>query len=152
MAQRVCVKRKGRDEGERDRRWSSAGVERVWRRETRRLGGWRHRQDHGVDFRFPCAPMMLLSIHLARERAAKWKPHPGVWAPGRGGWARLGALLGERGARVAGALGRTGSWEARRAGWASRGKGEERVFSFLYFPYLFCYCVFRSWFINLKFK
>jgi hypothetical protein len=97
MAQRVCVKGKGRDKGERDRRWSSADVERVWRRETQRLGGWRHRQDRGVDFRFPCASMMLLSIHFARERAGKWKPHPSVWALGRGGWVRLGARLGERG-------------------------------------------------------
>jgi hypothetical protein len=90
-----------------------------------------------------------------RRRGGGWgrAQRARVWegAAARLRWAAR-ALLG-RGMRLG--QGRPVEWRwatggEAGAGWAGRGKGEERVFSFLYFPYFFCYCVFRFWFINFE--
>jgi hypothetical protein len=75
-------------------------------------------------------------VALARLPGLRWAARALL---GRGcAWATAG--------RRSGAGPREGSlhW----VGW--RGKGEERVFTFVYFPYFFFYCVFRSWFINFE--
>jgi hypothetical protein len=109
-------------------------------------------------------------------RGAKtWRLVP--WRPGERRWERaLGfggsgprALVGLRGggtARAAGrptakraqatgpralGQGRGAAWAGEARGWAGQGKRRGmKAFSFLYFPYFFCYCVFRFWFINFE--
>jgi hypothetical protein len=62
-----------------------------------------------------------------------------------GGWATRGA-----GPRALG-RGRGAAWAGEARGWAGQGKRRGmKAFSFLYFPYFFCYCVFRFWFINFE--
>jgi hypothetical protein len=75
-----------------------------------------------------------------------WRPGP--WARGEGGMARPRLREG-----ASWAARRSGPWRGKKGrpvGLGPRGREGAEASSFVYFPYFFCYWVFRFWFINFE--